>query len=134
MFQSIFFRSTMEVPKIRSKQNGRNRKENPIPCVDIETEKSSSGTLKSSGKSTHQSNENEVQGFDRGLAPHKIFGATKKYGELMFLMKWQGSGDYFDLVLDLVLASEANVKCPQIVINFYEDRLTFCSSTKDKKE
>ena len=54
MFQSIFFRSTMEVPKIRSKQNGRNRKENPIPCVDIETEKSSSGTLKSSEKSTHQ--------------------------------------------------------------------------------
>ena len=54
MFQSICFRSTMEVPKIRSKQNGRNRKENPIPCVDIETEKSSSGTLKSSEKSTHQ--------------------------------------------------------------------------------
>ena len=46
-----------------------------------------------------KSNENEVQGFDRGLAPQKIFGATRKYGELMFLMKWQGSGDYSDLVL-----------------------------------
>lgn len=114
----------------RSKQNGRNRKGNPIPCLDIETEKSSSETFKSSGKSTHQSNENEVQGFDRGLVPQKIFGATKKYGELMFLMKWQGSDDSFDLVL----ASEANVKCPQIVINFYEDRLTFCSSAKDKKK
>ena len=32
----------------------RNRKGNPIPCVDIETVESSSGTLKSSGKSTHQ--------------------------------------------------------------------------------
>ena len=67
--------------------------------MDIETVKSSSGKLKSSGKSTHQINENEVQGFDRGLAPQKIFGATKKYGELMFLMKWQGSDDSFDLVL-----------------------------------
>ena len=44
----------MDVPKIRSKQNGRNRKGNPIPCLDIETEKSSSGTLKSLEKSTHQ--------------------------------------------------------------------------------
>ena len=44
----------MDVPKIRSKQNGRNRKGNPIPCLDIETEKSSSETFKSSGKSTHQ--------------------------------------------------------------------------------
>ena len=49
--------------------------------------------------SEFKSNENEVQGFDRGLAPKKIFGATKKYGELMFLMKWQGSGDSCDLVL-----------------------------------
>ena len=48
------FGQNMDVPKIRSKQNGRNRKGNPIPCLDIETEKSSSGTLKSSGKSTHQ--------------------------------------------------------------------------------
>ena len=99
--------------------------------MDIETEKSSPGNHKSPKKSTYQGNENqELQGFDRGLAPKKIFGATKKYGDLMFLMKWQGSGDSFDLVL----ASEANVKCPQIVINFYEDRLTFCSSTKDKKK
>ena len=44
----------MDVPKIRSKQNGRNRKGNPIPCLDIETKKSSFETLKSPGKSTHQ--------------------------------------------------------------------------------
>ena len=48
------FGQNMDVLKIRSKQNGRNRKGNPIPCLYIETEKSSSGTLKSSEKSTHQ--------------------------------------------------------------------------------
>ena len=56
--QKIFllkqFGQNIDVPTIRSKQNGRNRKGNPIPCLDIETEKSSSGTLNSSGKSTHE--------------------------------------------------------------------------------
>ena len=58
LFHSSFllklFGRDMDVSKIRSKKCGRNWKENPTPCVDIETEKSSSGTLKSSEKSTHQ--------------------------------------------------------------------------------
>ena len=55
--------------------------------------------VKDNDDDTQSQNENEIQGFDRGLAPQKIFGATKKYGELMFLMKWQGSDDSCDLVL-----------------------------------
>ena len=54
IFLLKLFGQDMDVLKIRSKQNGRNRKGNPINCLDIETEKSSSGTLKSSEKSTHQ--------------------------------------------------------------------------------
>ena len=58
LFHSSFllklFGRDMDVHKIRSKQNGKKCKGNPIPCLDIETEKSSSGTLKSSEKSTHQ--------------------------------------------------------------------------------
>lgn len=83
------------------------------------------------GSKPKKKKEEEVlvaRGFERGLEPEKIIGATDSCGDLMFLMKWKDSDE-----ADLVLAKEANHKCPQIVIAFYEERLTW-HEDGDKKE
>ncbi|RWS22010.1 chromobox protein 1-like protein [Leptotrombidium deliense] len=57
-------------------------------------------------------------GFERGLEAKKIVGALMEGGIMKFLMKWKDCD-----AEDLVPASEANIKCPQVVINFYQKRL-----------
>ena len=93
---------------------------------------------------------NNLQGFERNLQPEKILAATDSTGELWFLMKWSTSiyfprdsnhvltfSGFFRKTEDtpeLVPACEANKECPQIVINFYEERLLFPTAISEKGE
>ncbi|CAF2727801.1 unnamed protein product [Rotaria sp. Silwood2] len=58
---------------------------------------------------------NTSNGFDRGFEAEKVLGATDSAGELMLLVKWRHSDE-----ADLVPARIVNVKCPRLVIEFYE--------------
>jgi len=58
---------------------------------------------------------NIPSGFDRGFEAEKVLGATDSAGELMLLVKWRHSDE-----ADLVPARIVNIKCPKLVIEFYE--------------
>jgi len=58
---------------------------------------------------------NTPTGFERGFEAEKVLGATDSAGELMLLVKWRQSNE-----ADLVPARIVNVKCPSLVIDFYE--------------
>lgn len=58
--------------------------------------------------------------MDSGLEPEKIIGATQVNQQLFFLLKWKNMSK-----ADLISAKVAKVACPQTVIQFFEDRITW---------
>ena len=59
-------------------------------------------------------------GFDKGLKAEKVLGVTQNKDILYLLIKWKGING-----CELVPNYVANVKCPQKVIQFYEQNIKF---------
>ncbi|XP_020801957.1 chromobox protein homolog 5 [Drosophila serrata] len=64
--------------------------------------------------------DSNIRSIDSLLEPLEILGATNDSGQLMFLIRWRGTNR-----ADLVAANVANIKWPQMVIKYYEQRVIF---------
>lgn len=112
----------LDCPHLISEFEETRKKKEQIKKEDRKRKASTSAEDKKPAKKKQSGEDKKPQGFDRGLEPERIIGATDSSGELMFLMKWKGLDE-----ADLVPAKKANIACPQIVIQFYEKRLTWQS-------
>lgn len=86
-----------------------------------------SKTMKSTSIKSNKENretDDEIEegktGFDMGYVPEKIIGATDQDGQLLFLVQWKGKNK-----AQLVASKIARKHCPDLVIDFYEARLTW---------
>ncbi|MGH0146316.1 UNVERIFIED_CONTAM: hypothetical protein FKN15_016987 [Acipenser sinensis] len=85
---------------------------------------------KQNGKSKRTEEENEPEEF----VVEKVIDRRVVNGKVQYYLKWKGFGEKESDEADLVPAKEANVKCPQVVIAFYEERLTWHSCPEDEQQ
>uniref|UniRef100_A0A2M4AI61 Heterochromatin protein 1 n=1 Tax=Anopheles triannulatus TaxID=58253 RepID=A0A2M4AI61_9DIPT len=100
----------------RKKKGGDSDADNGAASDD--DDRDDAGSTKSSGKGKTSLDAEEVSGFEKNYIPEKILGATEANGKLLFLVQWKDKDK-----AQLVKSEEARKHCPQLVIDFYEDRL-----------
>lgn len=104
--------------KRSSNHKGSDDDEDDKPKRKMATSKA--GPKKSSSGDTADDSTDGKSGFDLGYQPEKIIGAMDQDGELLFLIQWKNRNK-----AQLVSSKIARKHCPQLVIDFYESRLTW---------
>lgn len=100
------------------KEEAPRRKETSI-SRDKSTEKNNSDG-ENEKESKEKNGKDKPSPFDSGLEPEKIIGATDISGQLAFLVQWKNSNKAM-----LIPSKLARLRCPQLVIDFYEERLAW---------
>jgi len=105
-------------------------KEKPRKSVSKEAKVKTDESNHNNDTSKHSDEENDKDKkvktpFEEGKDPEKIIGATEVNGELAFLVQWKGSNK-----AQLIPSKLARARCPQLVIDFYEQRLTWHAETE----
>jgi len=128
--------ANLDCPELIEAFEIAHKKENEKKAEEVKAKKGKRASTAPTGEESAKKKakktveeDNRPRGFDRGLDAEKIIGATDSSGELMFLMKWRGTDE-----ADLVPARQANTRCPQVVIKFYEERLTWHSSNTEEED
>lgn len=82
---------------------------------------SSSATTSKGSASSSSHKKHPETGFDRGLIPEKVMGITSNSrNDLLYLIKWKDHGG-----AELIDSSIVNIKCPQLVIAFYQSKISW---------
>jgi len=85
-------------------------------------------TEESSSKETKKTDKRN--GFEKGFTAEEIIGALENNGEVHFLIKWKGGANEFELIPSKV----ANINIPQMVIAFYEARLSWATGSSKSSD
>ncbi|XP_065076843.1 chromobox protein homolog 1-like [Ochlerotatus camptorhynchus] len=84
-------------------------------------------TRKSADILKKQTDDDDLNGFEQGFVADSLVGITEENGQLLFLVKWQNKDE-----LELVPSKETRKYVPEMVIDFYQDRITW--NTKGSKK
>ncbi|XP_058060330.1 chromobox protein homolog 3-like [Anopheles bellator] len=113
----------------RKKKDGDSEGENIDAATDDEEHERDDNGSTRSPKSKTTDAEEYGKGFDKGFIAERILGATEVNNTLLFLVQWKDHDK-----AQLVMSKDARKHCPQLVIDFYEERLIWTPSTGDKAD